>query len=390
MNLVFRILFFGAFLTLLTSGHVYLYRRLVRDVTLSKTLRRLGIASLAALFILIFLGPFLSVRVEGQWAQILATVSWSWLGMTLYLVLVTAALSLTRRIADARDRKRTPPPPPVDESRRQFISKAIAGTAVVAAGGAGAFGAWRAFNLPEVTELSVKLPGLPKALDGFRIIQLSDVHVGSVIRDRFVDQVVEQCRGLKGDALVVTGDLMDGSVAALGSTVARLMSINPRYGTYFCTGNHEYYSGDVEWSDALTKMGVQVLRNRFVQVGDGTHSFDMIGVDDWRASKDNPHHYDLEKATAGRDSSRASVLLAHQPAGFDLATAKGLGLQLSGHTHGGQMFPMTSLVRLQWPHAQGVLKDGNSTLYVSRGTGFWGPPMRIGSPPEIVRITLTA
>lgn len=389
MPLLLRVLFFGVFLALLVAGHVYLYRRLVRDVTTSARSRRVGMGVLAALFVVLFVGPFLAVRVEGQWAQYLATVSWSWLGMSLYLTLIIAALSITRRIASASE-KRRPAHPVVDESRRQFISRAIAGTAVIAAGGSGAFGAWRAFNLPAVTELAVKLPGLPKALDGFRIIQLSDVHVGSVIRNRFIDAVVDQCVGLKADALVITGDLMDGSVEALGPTVARLMKINPRYGSYFCTGNHEYYSGDVEWADALSKMGVQVLRNRHVAVGEGTHSFDMIGVDDWRAPKDGPHFYDLDKTTAGRDSTRASVLLAHQPAGFDLATAKGIGLQLSGHTHGGQMFPMTSLVKLQWPHAAGTLVSGDSTLYVSRGTGFWGPPMRIGSPPEIVRITLTA
>ncbi len=160
-----------------------------------------------------------------------------------------------------------------------------------------------------------------------------------------IDEMVRRCNELKPDLVAITGDLVDGDVPTLGPAVSGLRGLKSRYGTHFITGNHDFYSGDLAWSAALTGMGVNVLRNRRVEIGDAGGSLDLIGVDDWSQSV---RGYDLESATAGRDPSRAGVLLAHQPRGFEEAVAKGIGLQLSGHTHGGQFFPGTAAISMIW------------------------------------------
>ncbi len=282
-------------------------------------------------------------------------------------------------------------PAPVDVERRRFLARATAGGAVLAAGGVTGFGMWSAFHPPVVNEVAVKLPGLPKALDGFSIVHLSDIHVGPVIRRRFMDELVRRCNALRSDLVCITGDLVDGHVASLAPAVSALSELKSRHGTYFVTGNHEYYWSDAAWAEALERMDVHVLRNRHVRIGDTAASFDLVGVDDWSAGKMGfSQGYDLAAATAGRDSERASVLLAHQPSNWKVAAREGMGLQLSGHTHGGQFFPFTLAVSAIWEHDAGLFHEGDRHLYVSRGTGFWGPPLRVGAPPEIVRVTLLA
>ncbi|MFP2931109.1 metallophosphoesterase, partial [Pyxidicoccus sp. 3LG] len=232
---------------------------------------------------------------------------------------------------------------------------------------------------------------LPKALDGFTIVHLSDIHVGPVIQRRFMDELVARCDALRPDLVCITGDLVDGHVPSLAPAVAALSNLESRHGTYFVTGNHEYYWDHEAWADALERMGVHVLRNRHVRIGDAAASFDLVGVDDWSAGRQGlGKGYDLEAAIAGRDAERAAVLLAHQPSNWSVAAEKGMGLQLSGHTHGGQFFPFTLAVSAIWQHDAGHFSEGDRHLYVSRGTGFWGPPLRVGSAPEIVKVTLLA
>src|SRR5439155_18596240 len=160
--------------------------------------------------------------------------------------------------------------------------------------------------------------------------------------------------------------------------------------SYFCTGNHDYYAGADEWCAAIAKMNVTVLRNQRVTIGDAGASFDLLGVDDWGHRGELGTGYDLDAALAGRDPERACVLLAHQPGNFEVAAGKGVGLQLSGHTHGGQFFPGTAIAELIFTFTAGHYSVGDSHIYVSRGTGFVGPPVRVGSPAEIVKIGATA
>jgi len=240
----------------------------------------------------------------------------------------------------------------------------------------------------EVKRVKVALGKLPAALDGYTIVQLSDVHVGPTIGLAFIEELVAKVNALKPDLVAITGDLVDGSVAALGDLVRPLEKLRTKDGVYFVTGNHEYYSGAEEWVRFLGSLGVRVLENERVAIG-ATAGFDLAGVNDWTA-----HQFgegaDLKRAVAGRDASRALVLLAHQPKQIEEAAQLGVDLQLSGHTHGGQLFPFNYLVGLQQPYVEGLHNHGRAQIYVSSGTGYWGPPMRLLAPAEITKIELAA
>ena len=243
----------------------------------------------------------------------------------------------------------------------------------------------------EIVDVEVKLARLPKALDGFSIVQLSDLHVGMTIDREFVQRVVDQTNALSPDLVVLTGDLVDGRVEDLRDEAAPLGTLRSRHGTYAVTGNHEYYSGADPWLAALGEMGITYLRNRRVAIGDGAASFDLAGVDDHSASSYAGHGEDLAAALDGRDPSRAVVLLAHQPRQVRRAAKYGVDLQLSGHTHGGQIWPWHYLVKLQQGGLiAGRYQHGDTQLYVTRGCGYWGPPVRLFAPLEITRVILRA
>jgi predicted MPP superfamily phosphohydrolase len=203
--------------------------------------------------------------------------------------------------------------------------------------------------------------------------------------------VVDSVNALQPDVVAITGDLVDGSVSRLAPHVAPLARLRARHGVFFVTGNHEYYAGVEEWCTHLGELGVRVLRNERVRIGDGEHSFDLAGVDDYAGRHfGHGHGADIERALSGRDETRELVLLAHQPRAVVEAERAGVGLQISGHTHGGQIWPFNYLVRLQQPVTSGLVRFGRSLIYVSNGTGYWGPPMRLGSPAEITQLVLEA
>jgi predicted MPP superfamily phosphohydrolase len=231
-------------------------------------------------------------------------------------------------------------------------------------------------------DVEVRLPRLPKRLDGTTIVQLTDIHVGPTIGREFIEQIVERTNSVEPDVIAITGDLVDGSVSELGEDVAPLPKLRARYGVYFVTGNHEYYSGADAWCTELERIGIRVLRNERVTIGEDGASFDLAGIDD--------HRGDLTRAVRGRDPERELVLLAHQPRAIFDAVRHGVGLQLSGHTHGGQIWPWNYFVRLQQPVVSGLRRFGETWLFVSNGTGYWGPPMRLLAPAEITQIRLLA
>jgi predicted MPP superfamily phosphohydrolase len=206
-----------------------------------------------------------------------------------------------------------------------------------------------------------------------------------------VERLVKRVNDLAPDLIALTGDLVDGTPDLLADRVAPLGGLRAPQGTFFVTGNHEYFSGADRWITRFRELGFRVLQNERVPVGNGKGTFELAGVPDWRGAAYGPNHRPrLKDVLDGRAPDREVVLLAHQPRQFEEAAALDVGLQISGHTHGGQIWPFTWLIHLAEKWVAGLHRVGRSQLYVSRGTGFWGPPMRLLAPREITHITLLA
>jgi predicted MPP superfamily phosphohydrolase len=253
-------------------------------------------------------------------------------------------------------------------------------------------GLFNARRRAAVVDVEVPVANLPVELHGFSIAQISDVHVGPTIKHKYVDAIVEAVNGLDADVIAVTGDLVDGSVRQLAAHVAPLSRLRSRHGTYFVTGNHEYYSGAHAWTQEFQRLGMRVLMNEHVVLTHREHQIVVAGVTDYSA-----HHFDPRQrsdpsaALQGAPAHAAvRILLAHQPRSASAAAAAGFDLQLSGHTHGGQFWPWNHFVRFQQPFTAGLNRLQDLWVYTSRGTGYWGPPKRFGAPSEITRIRLVA
>ena len=261
----------------------------------------------------------------------------------------------------------------------------------------GAFGAgvlavaialWTA-RRPVLERVRVPLSGLPPALEGLRIVQLSDVHVGELIGRRFLERIVERVNALAPDVVAITGDLVDGTVQQLGPELAPLSGLKAPLGVYYVTGNHEYYWGGPLWERQVRELGLTVLHNEHRLLERGGATLALGGVTDFNGGSFGEEHASRpDRAFAGAPDGAPRVLLAHQPRSVEAAARAGVDLQLSGHTHGGQIFPFNFFVRLQQPVVSGLRKVAGVWVYAHRGTGFWGPPMRLGPTPEIAELTL--
>jgi predicted MPP superfamily phosphohydrolase len=363
------------------SAHYYVWARLVRDAALPSPWARVATALIALLFI-VMMTCFIAMRsMSRATAAPITWIGFTWLGVLFFLVIALGVSDLVKVVAVRSDKGA-----PADPDRRQALARLFGGAAALVGVGASGVALASALSPVAVSRVRVAIDRLTKAKSGYRIVQISDVHVGPTIGKEFIETIVARINALKPDLIAITGDLVDGSVAELEEHVAPLGKLQAKDGVFFVTGNHEYYSGADEWIAHLGKLGVRVLRNEHVRVG-GDDGFDLAGIDDV-SSRGNGHGADLKKALAGRDDTRACVLLAHQPRGIELADQLGVDLQLSGHTHGGQMIPWNFLVRLQQPFVEGLHKLARAQIYVSRGTGYWGPPMRLGAPAEITEIEL--
>jgi predicted MPP superfamily phosphohydrolase len=385
-----RFLAFVLVLTLILGmAHRYVWVRLVRDAGLPAPWTTVGAIALAVLFVLVMSSFFLARAVPRQLALPFSWSAYTWLGVLFFLVISLGVGDLLRAMASFAEGRTFgfAADAAVDPERRLTISRLFAATAAALGLGASGVGLVSALSPVAVKRLRVSLDRLRPAAEGTRIVQLTDVHVGPTIGKAFIEDLVARVNALEPDVIAITGDLVDGSVEALREHVAPLGNLRARYGVFFVTGNHEYYSGADAWIMHLRSLGVQVLRNERVRIG-GDDGFDLAGIDDAFSASFEGHGPDLAKALDGRDAGRACVLLAHQPRGIHLADSLGVDLQLSGHTHGGQMFPWNLAVRLQQPFVAGLHRLKHAQIYVSHGTGYWGPPMRVGAPAEITEIEL--
>ncbi len=241
-----------------------------------------------------------------------------------------------------------------------------------------------------IKRISIPILNLASSLSGLRIVQLTDIHIGPTNGPAFIRELVEKTNAERPDIIVITGDLVDGRVGDLGDDLSELRNLEAKHGVFFITGNHEYYSGVDEWIRFLPGLGIQVLMNQRVSIEHEGERLEVAGVPDLTGHRIGPPHKpDLQKTLEGRDKNIPLILLAHQPRQFTEAAEHGVTLQLSGHTHGGQFFPFNLIVKAVEPYFRGLYRVKESTLYVSRGTGYWGPPLRFLVPRELTVIELT-
>lgn len=389
--------FFVAVLLVDASLHFYLWVRLFRDPAWSPTAKIAGGAVLFLLAVALPLAMIFRRSMPRAWTGLISSVLFVWMGTMFYLFVVLFALDVARWIAvggaalwalftsTSRDAA-------IDPERRQLLARGAATIAGITAATASGAALRSGLGEVEVKEVGVTLERLPRQLDGLTLAQLTDIHVGPTIGRRFMDAIVEKTNRIRPDAIMITGDLVDGSVEELREHVAPLAALKARYGVFFVTGNHEYYSGVEPWLRELERLGIHVLRDEHVVLGDPGASIDLAGISDLStATYAVPNGKALRRALSLGDPDRELVLLAHQPKPIVSAAEAGVGLQLSGHTHGGQLWPFSAVVALSQPYLAGLHRHGDrSQIYVSRGTGYWGPPMRLFAPSEITKIVLGA
>ena len=370
--------------------HYYFWIRLVRDTQLSGLVRHLATGSVVGLALLV-VATVSTGRLLPRVGRVLAWPGFIWMGVMFILLVALLGADVVRLLATPASRW-FGAANAFDGSRRVFTARMLASAVLASVAGVTAAAVQATRGHIAVKRVEIFLQRLPTSLDGTRIVQLCDMHVGGLLGREFVERVVRAANALAPDVIAIVGDLVDGTVEQLRPSLASLAELRARHGVFFVTGNHEYYSrsGARAWMDELDRMGLRVLRNQHVAIGDGPETFDLAGVPDHSASRfpDDGPAEDMAAALAGREPSRAVVLLAHQPIAIHKAASLGVDLQLSGHTHGGQIWPWGALVRLQQPFIRGLHRLGETQLYVSCGTGFWGPPMRLGAPAEITEIIL--
>ena len=340
--------------------------------------------SLGALLILglLLLSPLILFRLRSRpgitWLA--SPLSWIAYGAMGFFVVSTSLLLLRDLLGLALTQLNL-----LDPATGPFIDLLTFALAMAVTG----WGAFQARRTPSVVEVEVPIAELPSPMYGLRIIQISDLHVGPTIKRPFVRKVVDRIKTLQADLIVFTGDLADGTTEQLGPDVGPLAELEAPLGVYFITGNHEYYSGVEAWTDQARHLGFDVLLNegRLLEYGKG--QVGLVGITDYGANEIKPEHTsDPGKAFATIGAADLRILLAHQPRSIEAGHQAGCHLQLSGHTHGGQFVPWKYLIPLQQPFVSGLHKYRESWIYVHRGTGYWGPPIRLGAPSEIALITI--
>jgi len=377
--------FFAVATAIVVAVHFYIWSRLVRDTALPPPWR--AIATVAVVLLGLSIPTMFLLRREPVVRDVLKWPVYVWMGMMFILFVLLLASDVGRLVIWIVNKLAGAPP--TDPERRLAVSRMVGGAVAALATAAGGTALASALGRVGVKSVEIPLRRLPVGLDGFKIVQLTDLHIGPTIGRRFIEDIVTQTNALAPDLIAITGDLVDGSVAELRDAVEPLRDLRAPQGVFFVTGNHEYYSGVARWLPHLETLGIRVLRNQRVQIGEGANSFDLAGIDDFNSTGLAPGHGpDLPRALDRRDPNRELVLLAHQPRAVIQAAELGVGLQLSGHTHGGQIWPWTYMVYLQQPFVAGLGREKDTHIYVSRGTGYWGPPMRLFSPSEITKVVL--
>ena len=366
--------------------HLYIGARLLPDLPFAATGRLLVVSLLVASTWLI---PAAMIRSRQEHNQINTLIIWcglTFMGLLSSLFVFTLLQDLLLLIAWSLQQLNLLQDLPASWYNLSAISVLLGGILV------SIVGLVSIIIGPAVVKVDIPIDDLPAALQGFSLAQLSDIHIGPTIKRRFLNKVVQRVNQLDVDAVVITGDLVDGRVQQLGQEVQPLAQLQSRYGSFFVTGNHEYYSNAHEWIDLLQTLGIRILMNEHEVLEHNHQKVVMAGVSDFSAHQfDVTQRSDPQRALADSPADAGlKVLLAHQPRSIFQARNCGAHVQLSGHTHGGQFWPWNHFVPLQQPYTSGLHWFESMWIYVSRGTGYWGPPKRFGAPAEITLIRFTA
>jgi uncharacterized protein len=376
--------------TVLGLMHCYIWKRLIKDTSGGGARWALTAVLVALLVLLVctLLLPRLFGWREPAW---LAWPGYVWFGLIVYLFLTLLVVEPVRIALRRWINRRPPDLADADEqsmNRRMFIARTSAVAAGVASVSLVGVGMASALGPPDVLRVPVRLRRLDPAFDGFRIAVVSDIHLGPLAGRAHTERIVAMINGTEPDLVAIVGDLVDGTVEELGPAAEPLRDLVSREGSFFVTGNHEYFVDDTaSWLRELERLGVAPLQNANTAIRRGTAAFDLAGVNDV-AGEQRTQPPDFDRALSGVDGSRPTILLAHQPVQVTEASARGVDLQLSGHTHGGQMWPFHYIVRAVQPSLAGLSTVDQTQLYITRGAGFWGPPVRIGAPPDITVVSL--
>lgn len=368
-----RFLIFGSiFLLVMTLLNVYTWRRFLRLLSFDKKGYLIAIPIVLLLGDIFFIVDIVTNIIPDSPA--LYFISSSFIGVTFMMFVVAVIYDLTITVS-----KRVP----VDHSRRRTLKLIFDVTMIVAAFAYLLRGFSQGVRFPELNRVLVKVKDFP--LDKFNIVQLTDVHVGRTIKRDFIEKLVAKTNALKPDMVVITGDLVDLPISQIEYDLYPLKDINAP--TYFILGNHEYFHGAGETVAYMESLGVIPLLNEHVVVGEGASQFNLVGMTDVSGFRADFLPPDAEAAYSKLDQSKSCIVLAHQPRMINEMDDYRCDLMLSGHTHGGQIFPFGLLVMAAQPYLAGLYEHApNRQIFVSRGTGYWGPPLRFMAPSEISQI----
>ena len=387
------VLFIIIIFLILSSGYFYVGFRIIAQSNLTPLMNIATWAILVVLLLFLYI-PFVATRLgySGKIVNGLLLIGYVGLGFISFLIVILLAkdiiiliLFLFKKISFAFKPVQTISVPNIE--RRKFLMNmlnlGIIGTATALTG----YGFYHATKKPYIKKVFIPVKNLTEKLKDFIIVQVSDLHVGPTIKRKYIQAIVEEINKINPDVFVFTGDLVDGSVQNLKYDVEPLKNINPKYGKFFITGNHEYYSGASDWMREAENLGFTVLHNENRLVNYFETKILFAGVPDVQGVQFYKDHFsDPIKAIESSEQSDIKILLAHQPKSLYKAIEAGFDIQLSGHTHGGQFIPWNFLAKIGQPFIKGLNKLQNTWIYVSNGTGYWGPPLRIGAKSEITLI----
>ena len=378
-------------LTVFALGIFYIVRRLIRPMKWRSPWNQIGWAMLVGLFHLPVV-VMMSIRLSDGSGTVLSWITYVGLGFfssVFSFLVIRDVVLLLSTVSSKLVSFFSSKPKQTDPSRREFLVQSTNLGIIGAAAVATSYGIYEARKLPGIESIDIPLSRLPQEFDNFKIVQITDIHAGLTIDRQWIETVAEKVQSLSPDLIAFTGDMADGSVARLKRDVAPLGELRAPHGKFFVTGNHEYYSSADEWIAHVQRIGYDVLMNEHRAIEKNGAKIILAGVTDYSAGQfSKEQESDPRKAIYHAPNGDVKILMAHQPRTIYQTNDLNLDLVLSGHTHGGQFFPWNLLATLGQPFIKGLHRWNNSLVYVSKGTGYWGPPVRLGARSEITVLTL--